>query len=51
MSEQGVQKGTEHGTLMGPVLRISMVDVLLPTLTTCGVARQEVQDPVAEGGV
>ena len=34
-----------------PVLRISVADVLLPTLTTWGAARQEAQDPVAEGGV
>ena len=34
MSEQGVQEGTEHATLRGPSVRISVVDVLLPTLTT-----------------
>ena len=34
MSEQGVQEGTEHTPLRGPVLRISMADMLLPTLTT-----------------
>ena len=31
-----------------PVLRISEVEMLFPTLTT---AHQEVQDPVAQGGV
>ena len=36
MSEQEVQEGTEHALLRGPVLRISMVDVLLPTLNTWG---------------
>jgi hypothetical protein len=36
MSEQGVQKGTYHASLRSPVLRISVVDVLLPTLTTWG---------------
>ena len=36
MSEQGVQEGIEHAPLRGPVLRISMADVLLPTLTTWG---------------
>ena len=36
MSEQGVQEGTEYTTLRGPVLRISVADVLLPTLTTWG---------------
>ena len=34
MSEQGVQEGTEHAPLRAPVLRISVADVLLPTLTT-----------------
>jgi hypothetical protein len=33
------------------VLRISEVEVLFPTFTTLGAARQEVQDPVAQGGV
>jgi hypothetical protein len=33
MSEQGVQEGTEHAP---HVLRISVADVLLPTLTTWG---------------
>ena len=36
MSEQGVQEETEHATLESPMLRISMADVLLPTLTTWG---------------
>jgi hypothetical protein len=36
MGEQGVQEGTEHALLRGPVLRISMADVLLPILTTWG---------------
>ena len=34
-----------------PVLRISEAEVLFPTFTTWGVARQEVQDPVAHCGV
>ena len=34
-----------------PVLRVSVAEVMLPTLTTWVLARQEVQDPVAEGGV
>ena len=34
-----------------PVLRISEVEVLFPSFTTCGAARQEVQDPIAQGGV
>ena len=36
MSEQGVQEWAEHAPLSCPVLRISMADVLLPTLTTWG---------------
>ena len=36
MSEQGVQEGTEHARRRGPMLRISVADVLLPTLTTWG---------------
>jgi hypothetical protein len=51
MSEQGIQEGTEHAPLRVPVLRFSMTDVLLPTLITWGRLFQEVQDPVAEGGV
>ena len=34
-----------------PVLRISEVEMLFPTFNTWGAARQEVQDPVAPGGV
>ena len=49
VGEQGVQEGTEHPPLGAPVLRISVADVLLPTLTTW--ALQEVRDPVAKGGV
>jgi hypothetical protein len=36
---------------VGPVLRDSVVDVLLPYPHHQGAARQEVEDPVAEGGV
>ena len=36
MDVQGVQEGTKHAPLRDPVLRISMADVLLPTLTTWG---------------
>ena len=34
MSEQGVQEGTEHAPMTGPVLMISVADVLLPIVTT-----------------
>ena len=36
MGEQGVQEGTEHAPPRPPVLRLSLADVLLPTLTTWG---------------
>jgi hypothetical protein len=36
VGEQGVQEGTEHAPLGVPFLRISVADVLLPTLTTWG---------------
>ena len=36
VGEQGVQQGTEN-TPHTPVLRISVADVLLPTLTTWGL--------------
>ena len=35
-----------------PVLRVSVAEVMMPTLTTWGQpVSQEVRDPVAEGGV
>jgi hypothetical protein len=51
VGEQGVQEGTKHSSLRCPVSRVSVADMLLPTLSTLGAARQEVQDPVAEGAV
>ena len=53
VGEQGVQERAPLSThpCWDPVLRISGVGMLLPTLTTWGAARQEVQDPVAQGGV
>ena len=36
MSEQGVQDVAEHAPLRGTRVRISVADVLLPTLTTWG---------------
>ena len=45
VGEQGVQEGTKPAPL-----RISVADVL-PPLNPLGVSLQEVQDPVAEGGV
>jgi hypothetical protein len=42
-----VQEGAVIQHIEDIILRISVVEVLLPTFT----ARQEVQDPVAQGGV
>jgi hypothetical protein len=36
MSEQGSQEGTKHASMRGPVLRISLAYVLLPTHSTWG---------------
>ena len=36
MGEQEVQEGAKHAPRGAPVLRISVADVLLPTLTTSG---------------
>ena len=36
MGEQGVQEGTKHAPLGAPVLRVSVADVLWPTLTNWG---------------
>ena len=51
MSEQGVQEGTEHRPLRGPSVEDQRCkgDVNYPH--DLGSARQEVQDPVAEGGI
>ena len=51
LGEQGVQEGTTYTPMRAPVLRISVADMLLPTLTTWRAAHLEVQDPVAEEGV
>ena len=36
MGEHGVHEGTDHASLRCSVLRISVADVFLPTLTTWG---------------
>ena len=52
MSEQGVQEeGTEHAPLRGPCVKDQRGGCVATYLYHLGVARQEVQDPVAEGGV
>ena len=45
------RKGLSTHPWGGPVLRISVADVLLPYPHHLGAACQDVQDPVAEGGV
>jgi hypothetical protein len=51
MSEQGVQEGTEHAPLMGPCVEDQCGGCVITYPYHLGVALQEVQDPVAEGGV
>ena len=50
MSEQGVQEGTEHAPLRGPCVEDQRGSVVTYQYHL-GLARQGVQDPVAEGGV
>ena len=49
MSEQGVQEGTEHTPLRGPRVEDQRGRCTYPYYL--GLARQEIQNPVAEGGV
>ena len=51
MSEQGVQEGTEHAPLRGPHVEDQRGGCVVTYPYHLGAARQEVQDPVAEGGV
>ena len=51
VGEQGVQEGTEHATLSGPCVEDQRGGCVVTYLYHLGAARQEVQDPVAEGGV
>ena len=37
VGEQGVQQRAEDTALEGPVLRVSIEEVLLPILTACGL--------------
>jgi hypothetical protein len=50
MGEQGVQEGTEHAPLTGPCVEDQHGRSVVAYPYHLGVARQEVQDPVAEGG-
>ena len=51
VSEQGVQEGTEHAPLRGPCVEHQRGGCVITYPYHLGAARQEVQDPVAEGGV
>jgi hypothetical protein len=51
MSEQGVQQGTKHAPLRGPRVVDQRGRCVVPYPYHLGAARQEVQDPIAEGGV
>jgi hypothetical protein len=49
--EQGVQKWTEQAPLWGPSVEGQRGGDVVSYLHPLGVARQEVQDPIAQGGV
>jgi hypothetical protein len=51
MSEQGVQERTEHAPLRGSCVEDQRGGCVVTYSDHLGVARQEVQDPVAEGSV
>ena len=51
MVEQGVQEGTEHAPLRGPRVKGQRGGGVVAYPHHLGSACQEVQDPVAEGGV
>ena len=51
MSEQGVQEGTKLALLRGPRVEDKHGGCVVTYPYHLGAARQEVQDPAAEGGV
>ena len=51
LGEQGVQDGTKHSPLRGPCVEGQHGGCVVALPHHLGAARQEVQDPVAEGGV
>jgi hypothetical protein len=51
MGEQGAQEGTEHAPLRGPPVEVQRGGSVVAYPHQLGADRQEVQDPVAEGGV
>ena len=51
MGEQGVRERTKHALLRGPSVEDQRGRRVVAYPYHLGAARQEVQDPVAEGGV
>ena len=51
MGEQRVQEGTKQAPMRGPRVEDQRGRCVAPYPHHLGAARQEVQDPVAEGGV
>jgi hypothetical protein len=51
VDDQGVQEGTKHAPLRGPSVEDRRGRYVAAYPYHLGAARQEVQDPVAEGGV
>ena len=51
VGEPGVQEGTKHSPLRGPSVEDQHGRCVVAYPCHLGVARQEVQDPVSEGGV
>ena len=51
VGEQGVQEGTKYTPLRGPSVEDQRGRRVVAYPYHLGAARQEVQDPVAEGGV
>ena len=51
MATQGVQEGAEHTPLWVPCVEDQRSGGVVAYLHYLGAARQEVQDPVAQGGV
>ena len=49
--ESGVQEGTKHASLRGPSVEDQQGRCVVAYAYHLGVAHQEVQDLVAEGGV
>ena len=51
MGEQGVQERAENAPLWGPSVEDQRSDDVVTNLHHLGAARQEVQDPITQGGV